>query len=132
MERNLVFVGLVGMIDPPREEAKEAVKLCRQGGIRVVMITGDHKLTAVTIAKELEITKKGKALTGEELDAMSDEELLKVIDEISVYARVSPENKIRIVKTLKNQGNIVAMTGDGVNDAPSLKRADIGIAMGIT
>jgi Ca2+-transporting ATPase len=132
VERNLVFVGLVGMIDPPRDEAKDAVRQCEQGGIRVVMITGDHKLTAVTIARELGIMKNGTALTGEELDEINDEDLHKIIDRASVYARVSPEHKLRIVKALKSKGNIVAMTGDGVNDAPALKQADIGVAMGIT
>jgi Ca2+-transporting ATPase len=131
-ERKLVFVGLVGMIDPPRNEAKEAVRLCGQGGIRVVMITGDHKLTAVTIARELGIMRNGAGLTGEELDGISDKDLHKIIDNVSVYARVSPEHKLRIVKALKSKGNIVAMTGDGVNDAPALKQADIGVAMGIT
>jgi Ca2+-transporting ATPase len=132
VERNLVFVGLVGMIDPPREEAKEAVKLCEQGQIKVVMITGDHKLTAVTVAKELGILKNELALTGEELDRKSDEEFEKLAENVRVYARVSPEHKMRIVQTLKKNGNVVAMTGDGVNDAPAVKQADIGVAMGVT
>ncbi len=132
VESNLVFVGLLGIIDPPRQEAKEAVRLCEQGGIRVMMITGDHRLTAVTVARELGIVKSGVALTGEELDGMSEEEFEKVVEKVSVYARVSPEHKLRIVKALKNNGHIVAMTGDGVNDAPALKQADIGVAMGIT
>jgi len=132
VERNLVFVGLVGMIDPPREEAKEAVKLCEQGQIKVVMITGDHKLTAMTVAKELGILKDGLALTGEELDRKSSEEFEELVENVRVYARVSPEHKMRIVQTLKKNGNVVAMTGDGVNDAPAVKQADIGVAMGVT
>lgn len=132
LEKDLVFVGLVGMIDPPRQEAKEAVKLCEQGRIKVVMITGDHKLTAVTVAKELGILKSELALTGEELDTKSDEEFDEIVEKVRVYARVSPEHKLRIVQTLKKHGHVVAMTGDGVNDAPAVKQADIGVAMGIT
>jgi Ca2+-transporting ATPase len=132
VEKNFVFVGLVGMIDPPREEAKEAVKLCGQAGIKTVMITGDHKLTAMAVARELGMMKSGLALTGGELDAIGDEEFERMVEDVSVYARVSPEHKLRIVKTLKKKDHVVAMTGDGVNDAPALKQADIGVAMGIT
>ncbi|MGQ9625034.1 MAG: cation-translocating P-type ATPase [Candidatus Bathycorpusculaceae bacterium] len=132
LESDMVFVGLMGMIDPPREEAKVAVKKCEGAGIKTVMITGDHKLTAVAIAKELGMLKSDMALTGVELDAMSDEEFEKIVENVSVYARVAPEHKIKIVRALKKKGHIVAMTGDGVNDAPALKQADIGVAMGIT
>jgi len=133
LESGLTFMGLVGMIDPPRPEARDAVAVCRRAGIKVVMITGDHVVTASAIAKDLGILVEGdRAITGAELDAMSDDELDAVVTNISVYARVSPENKIRIVKAWQRKGQVVSMTGDGVNDAPALKAADIGCAMGIT
>ena len=133
LESGLTFMGLVGMIDPPRPEARDAVAVCRRAGIKVVMITGDHVVTASAIAKDLGILQDGdRAITGAELDAMNDDELDAVVADISVYARVSPENKIRIVKAWQRKGQVVSMTGDGVNDAPALKAADIGCAMGIT
>ncbi|MDK2901465.1 MAG: P-type Ca2+ transporter type [Thermosediminibacterales bacterium] len=132
IETDLVFVGLMGMIDPPRKEAIEAVKVCKSAGIKPIMITGDYKDTAVAIAKELKLSDRIIAITGKELDEMSDEELEEVIDKVNVFARVSPEHKVKIVNSVKKKGEIVAMTGDGVNDAPALKNADIGIAMGIT
>lgn len=132
-EDHLVFIGLVSMIDPPREESKEAVAEAKRAGIRPVMITGDHKITATAIAEQIGIFSEGDmAVTGQELDAMSEEELDDKIGKISVYARVSPENKIRIVDAWQRKGAVTAMTGDGVNDAPALKKADIGVAMGIT
>ena len=128
---NLVFVGLAGMVDPPREEAKEAVRACQQAGIRVVMITGDHRLTAEAVGRQLELPA-GEAVTGSELAQMSDEELERRVEHISVFARIEPVHKLRIVDAMKRNGHVVAMTGDGVNDAPALKAADIGVAMGIT
>lgn len=131
LERNLVFAGMAGMVDPPRPEVKEAVHLCRQAGIRPVMITGDHVLTAEAIGRELGIYQKGDcAVTGAELDKMSDKELETAAETCTVFARVAPEHKVRIVKAFQKRGNVVAMTGDGVNDAPALKTADIGCAMG--
>lgn len=133
VEKDLTFIGLLGMIDPPRPETKEAVKICREAGIKPVMITGDHVVTASAIAKDLGIMINGdKAITGLELSKMSDEELSNSVNDISVYARVSPSDKIRIVRAWQSKNKIVSMTGDGVNDAPALKAADIGCAMGIT
>ncbi len=132
LETDITLLGLVGMIDPPREEVKQAVAKCRTAGIRPIMITGDHPLTANYIAKELGITDNDHYVTGTELASMSDVDLRKKIEESSVYARVSPEHKLRIVRALQQQGHVAAMTGDGVNDAPALKQADIGVAMGIT
>lgn len=133
LENSLTFTGLVGMMDPPREEARDAVKLCLQAGIRPIMITGDHKDTAAAIARELGIAHDEKeVITGSQLNALSEEEFNEQVDRYSVYARVSPEHKVRIVKAWKLKGKIVAMTGDGVNDAPALKSSDIGVGMGIT
>ena len=133
LESGLTFMGVVGMIDPPRPEVKDAVNICRKAGIKPIMITGDHVVTAAAIAKELGILQpKDEAITGAQLDSLSDAQLDEKIEHISVYARVSPENKIRIVKAWQRKGQVVSMTGDGVNDAPALKAADIGCAMGIT
>lgn len=129
-EDDLIFTGLLGLMDPPKENSKKAVSACKQAGIKVVMITGDHEKTAEAIARKLDILTNGKVITGAELDALSDEEYLKIAEEIQVYARVKPAQKMRIVECLKNLDNIVAMTGDGVNDAPALKKASIGVAMG--
>jgi len=133
IEQDMVFLGIAGMIDPPREEAIEAIKVCKQVGIKPIMITGDHKLTAVAIAKEMDIYKEGdRVLTGDELERMTEKDLEEIVNQVTVYARVSPTDKLKIVRAWKNRGEVVAMTGDGVNDAPALKHADIGIAMGIT
>lgn len=132
VEENLVFAGLIGMIDPPREEAKDAVQRAKSAGIRPIMITGDHPRTAAVIAEELGIGENGRVVTGAELDQMPDEALIGIARDTSVYARVNPGHKLRIVRALRREGAVVAMTGDGVNDAPALKAADIGVAMGIT
>lgn len=133
MESDLIFIGLVGMIDPPREEVKDSIKTCKVSGIETVMITGDHKNTAYAIAKELGIvSSENQAISGAEIDNMTDEQLSSAIDHLRVFARVSPEHKVKIVNAFKSKGNIVSMTGDGVNDAPSLKTADIGVAMGMS
>jgi Ca2+-transporting ATPase len=133
IEHQLTWVGLIGMIDPPREEVKAAVAECKQAGIKTVMITGDHKNTAAAVARELGFfTEKSLAVTGEDLDRMSQEQLEAEVEQVAVYARVSPEHKLRIVKAWRKRGDITAMTGDGVNDAPAVKEADIGVAMGIT
>jgi len=133
VEKDLVFMGMVGIIDPPRKEVKDAVAICKTAQIRPVMITGDHPLTAFAIAKELGIANEGdRVLTGHDLSKMNQKELEDVVEKVSVYARVSPENKLNIVQALQSKGHVAAMTGDGVNDAPALKRANIGVAMGIT
>ncbi len=130
-EDDLILVGLLAMIDPPRAEVTQAVTEARSAGIKTIMITGDHKTTAVAIAKQIGIFEEGNlALTGTELDELTEDQLNEVLEKVTVYARVSPENKIRIVRAWQNKGHISAMTGDGVNDAPALKQADIGIAMG--
>jgi Ca2+-transporting ATPase len=131
-QKGMTFLGLVGMIDPPRPEAKGAIALCEQAGIRPVMITGDHPVTAQAVARELGLLKTGQVVTGAELEEMSDEQFESEVEKIDVYARVSPAHKLRVVTALQANGHIVAMTGDGVNDAPALKKADIGVAMGIT
>ena len=131
-EREMTFLGLFGMIDPPRPEAKTAVQTCQSAGIKVVMITGDHPITAQAIARELGILKTGRVVAGDELGAMTEADLEREVENIEVYARVSPSHKLQVVTALQKKGHIVAMTGDGVNDAPALKKADIGIAMGIT
>jgi Ca2+-transporting ATPase len=136
LETDLVWVGLVGMMDPPRPEARDAVSQCRRAGIRVLMVTGDHPDTAAAVAREVGLVpgdrQKQTVLTGGELNQLSDSELAKVLEKTRVFARVAPEHKLRLVNLLQAQGEVVAMTGDGVNDAPALKRADIGVAMGIT
>jgi Ca2+-transporting ATPase len=131
-EREMIFLGLVGMIDPPRPEAKAAIEKCAQAGIRVAMITGDHPLTATTVARQLGLLKDGRVVTGAELDAMGANELERAAERIEVYARVSPVHKLAVVTALQRRGHVVAMTGDGINDAPALRKADIGIAMGLT
>lgn len=132
LEKHVVFVGLLGMIDPPRPEVKAAVQTCKTAGIRPIMITGDHPLTARFIAHDLGISGNGRVKTGQMLDEMSDDDLKSIVEEVSIYARVTPEHKLRIVHALQGNGHVVAMTGDGVNDSPALKKANIGVAMGIT
>jgi len=132
-DSNLIFSGLVGIIDPPRPEVYEAIKVSKKAGLKTIMITGDHMSTAFAIAKDIGIAKsKNEVISGSSLDKLSDNDFLKIIDNYSVFARVTPEHKLRIVKLLKEKGNVVAMTGDGINDAPSIKNANIGLCMGIT
>jgi Ca2+-transporting ATPase len=133
IEKGMVFTGLAGMIDPPREEVRESIKRCREAGIKVLMITGDHKMTAMSVARELDIIEdeSEKILTGSEIDQLSEENFRRTVENVKVYARVSPEHKVKILDALKKNGHIVAMTGDGVNDAPALKDAHIGVAMGL-
>ena len=131
-EREMTFLGLVGMIDPPRAEARAAVRECKEAGIKVVMITGDHPLTASAVATELGILNSGRLMIGAEIDGLDEDEFSPLVETVEVYARVSPAHKLRVLTALKERGHIAAMTGDGINDAPALKKADIGIAMGIT
>ena len=131
LPKSLVLLGLVGLLDPPRKEAIEAIKECHDGGIRVTMITGDHKITAAAIAKMLGIGDGKTGVSGTEIEAMNDAELQQCVRDVDVFARASPEHKLRLVKAIQANRQIVAMTGDGVNDAPALKKADIGVAMGI-
>jgi len=136
IEKDFIFVGIVGMIDPPREEVKDAIQTCKKAGINVVMVTGDHRLTAVAVAKELNLLgeneEQGKVLTGAELEKLGDEQFNDMVERVVIYARVSPEHKVRIIEAWKAKGHIVAMTGDGVNDSPALRMSDIGISMGVT
>ena len=133
LENDLTFIGISGMIDPPREEVAESVKTCRQAGLRTIMITGDHKITALAIAKKLNIYQNSDlAISGSELDQMSDDELDQAVKKATVFARVSLADKLRIIQSLKRNGEVTAMTGDSVNDSPALKAADIGVAMGVT
>jgi Ca2+-transporting ATPase len=131
-EQGMTFLGLVGMSDPPRPEAGRAIETCERAGIKPILITGDHALTAEAVARELGVLKRGRIVTGADLDAMSDEDLERQVEQIEVYARVSPAHKLRVVTAWQGRGHYVAMTGDGVNDAPALKKADIGVAMGLT
>lgn len=132
-EKNLTMLGLSGMIDPPRPEVRQAIKECREAGIKTVMITGDHVETAKAIAKDLRLLpKKGRVMDGKTLNELTDKELIETVDDVYVFARVSPEHKLKIVKAFQENGHVVAMTGDGVNDAPAIKQADIGVAMGVT